>query len=115
MVKTPVARPGGTVELALVMRAEKPLDGWRLFTHLVAGDGRRINADHQLLEGLLPLEQLAVGLWVRDRIHVVLPPDWPPGPLTVEVGLWKRGHRAPARGPHSVDDAVHAATIRVQP
>jgi len=37
---------------------------------------------------------------LRDKIKTHLAADWPKGPLTVEVGLWRKGQRAKVRGPH---------------
>lgn len=113
-VETKTVRAGQPLSLALILHATGKLpEGYRLFTHVVAPNGRTINADHDLLQGLLPVHQLRPGTWVRDRIEVNIPAGWPPGNATVLVGLWKTPKRAPARGPHSHDDAVTAATVTV--
>jgi arylsulfatase A-like enzyme len=115
-VKTKTVKRGEPVELALILHGLATMpEGWHLFTHLVGANGRRLNADHEPLEGMFALARVRKGVWLRDRVRVTLPPDWPPGPLTVEVGLWQRGRRAPAHGAHSSSDAVRAATIPVQP
>jgi arylsulfatase A-like enzyme len=113
-VKSPV-RAGDELEVALVLHgiARVP-DGWRLFTHFVGPGGVRYNADHEPVEGLFPLSRVRAGTWLRDRVRVHLPPGWPAGPYTVEVGLWQKGSRAPARGPHSDGNAVRAAKVTVE-
>ncbi len=113
-LKTPVAHAGDQLELSLVFHVTgKPPDGWKLFTHVVGPDGRHLNADHDPVEGLIPIARLEPGTWVRDRLRVQLPSGWPPGATVVDVGLWKTPARAPARGAHSSAGAVHAATIQV--
>ena len=60
-----------------------------------------INADHEPVEGTMPLARLQPGTFVRDRIHVTLPPDWPVGTTTLRVGLWRGSERAKASGAHA--------------
>jgi arylsulfatase A-like enzyme len=90
-------------------------DGYRLFTHFIGSSGRRINADHDPLENAFPLSRLETGMWLRDRIKIFLPSDFPPGPLHVEVGLFRKGDRVPAVGTHSRGGAVRVATLQVAP
>jgi arylsulfatase A-like enzyme len=113
-VSPPTAKAGDTVEVSLILHGLAPVPpGWRLFTHFIGSDGRRINADHEPLEGLYPVGRIKPGQWLRDRVRVTLPAAWPAGPLAVDVGLWRREGRAPARGPHSQADAVRAATVQI--
>jgi hypothetical protein len=109
-------RPGETAVLTahLEIRREIP-DGWILFTHATSASGRAMNLDHAPLGGLAPLQTLSAGTFLRDPIRITLPVGWPAGPLRVELGLYRRGQRAPARGAHSVADAVQLATIEVLP
>ncbi|HEX8950769.1 MAG TPA: sulfatase-like hydrolase/transferase, partial [Polyangia bacterium] len=109
-------RRGERVDVALYLHAQKPIaPGWRLFTHVV-GPGRLLNADHEPVEGTLPVGQLRPGTFVRDVVHVTLPPDWPAGPTTVRVGLWQGRERAKAAGAHAApDNAVDAASLTVAP
>jgi len=75
-----------------------------------------LNADHEPVEGTMPLQRLRPGTFVRDVIHVTLPPDWPAGAATLRVGLWQGRERAKATGAHaSPDNAVDAATLSVAP
>ena len=60
-------RRGARVDLALYLHAARPIPaGWRLFAHLV-GPGRMLNADHEPVEGTMPLRRLRPGTFVRDR------------------------------------------------
>jgi arylsulfatase A-like enzyme len=113
-VKTPTLKAGGELEVVLVIHAtKKPPDGWRFFTHVVGSDWRRLNADHDLVENLVPIARLKPGQYVRDRIRVPLPQYWPAGATTLEVGLWKSPARAKASGPHASGDFVRAASVQV--
>jgi hypothetical protein len=109
-------KTGSSFDVSLYLHAAQPIPaGWRLFTHVV-GAGRMINADHEPVEGTLPLARLAPGTFVRDRIHVTLPRDWPVGPTTIRVGLWRGAERAKAAGAHAApDNAVDIATVTVIP
>lgn len=111
-----VARDG-EAEVDLIWRvvARAP-SGWRIFTHFVATNGQRINADHQPIEGLLPLQQARPGTYLRDRIKIKIPPNFPVGKLQVVTGLWRPpNERASAKGAHVRDNAVDAATLEVTP
>ncbi|MSP61371.1 MAG: hypothetical protein EXR72_13700 [Myxococcales bacterium] len=112
-VKSPLVRPGDPAEVAVVMHPLKAIPaGWKMFTHFTAQNGRFINADHQPVENFVPLQKLRPGQWARDRIRVQVPPGWPAGPLTVEIGLFKGGERAPVK---SGGDKVVVATLQVEP
>ncbi len=114
-VAPPRAHAGEAVDVAVHLEVLRPIAaGWILFTHVVGPGGRTMNLDHAPLEGLLPLDALRPGTFVRDPIRVALPPGWPRGPVRVELGLYRRGARAPARGAHSAGDAVTVATIEVE-
>ena len=115
---TSPVKPGASFELVLYLHAAQPIpSGWKLFSHVTsASGGRMINADHDPVEGTLPLSRLRPGTFVRDRIQVTLPRDWPGGATTLRVGLWRGAERAPAAGAHAApDNAVDAATITVTP
>jgi arylsulfatase A-like enzyme len=108
------AHPGQTFELNLVLVGKSQVpDGWRFFTHVIAPNGQRMNADHEPVENLFPLPRITPGTWVRDRVRIALPASWPIGQTRVEVGLWQRNQRAQVSGPHAQKDSVLAATIAV--
>jgi arylsulfatase A-like enzyme len=109
-------RAGSELSLTLYLegRGRVP-SGYRLFTHFIGSNGRLLNADHDPLENAFPLSRLETGMWLRDKIRVSLPVDFPPGPVTVEVGLFRKRERAPASGTHSRGGAVRLATFQVAP
>ncbi|MDB4967545.1 MAG: sulfatase [Myxococcales bacterium] len=109
-------KSGSAFDVSIYLHAAQPIPpGWRLFTHVVSG-GRMINADHEPVEGTLPLQRMRTGSFVRDRIHVTVPRDWPAGPTQIRLGLWRGPERAKAAGAHAApDDAVDLATLIVTP
>ena len=108
-------RVGQPLEIDLYWHAKKRLPpGWRLFMH-VEGGGRMVNADHEPVEGLYPLSRLRPGTFVRDRVHLTLPPGFR-GPVHVRTGLFHGIERAPVAGAHATPDhAVDVGTLLVQP
>jgi hypothetical protein len=113
-VKTREVRAGGEAEVDLVMHALAKIPaGWKMFTHFTARDGRFLNADHAPLGNLVPLQKLKAGQYVRDPIKVAVPAGWPPGPLSVEVGLFQGGQRASVRSRGGAGNNVLAATVQV--
>jgi arylsulfatase A-like enzyme len=115
-VVTPQVKPGGDAEVHLYLHGLSEIpEGWILFTHFNGPAGHAINADHAPLEGAFPLERVKKGLWLRDKVKAHIGADWPRGPITVEVGLWRKGQRAAAKGPHSAGGAVRVATMTVTP
>src|SRR5439155_20891628 len=51
-------KTGASFDVTLYLHAAQPIAaGWRLFTH-VTGPGRMINADHEPVEGTMPLVRL---------------------------------------------------------
>jgi arylsulfatase A-like enzyme len=112
----PTARVGGDLELSVILHMlRKPPDGWRLFMHVIGANGQRLNADHEPMEGFYPLTRARPGQWIRDRVHIALPRNWPPGPTLVEMGLWRGPARQPTHGAHSGADSVRVATVEVAP
>jgi hypothetical protein len=109
-------RPGETIRLSIHLRGEKkPPEGWRLFTHVIGADGRRINADHEPLVGVYPIARLGAGTWLRDPVEIAIPPGWSRGPTRIEIGAWKGNERAPVRGAHATPDrAIRVATVEVE-
>ncbi|MEO6954207.1 MAG: sulfatase-like hydrolase/transferase, partial [Polyangia bacterium] len=113
-VDHPTVTSTDTAVVTVHFRIDRAIpEGWLLFTHVVAPNGRTTNLDHAPLENLMPLQTLGPGTYLRDPISIALPADWPPGPSHVELGLYRRGQRARAVGKHSVGDAVTVATIQV--
>ncbi len=115
-VKTPRVRPGDELAVDLVLRArERVPAGWWLFAHVTAADGRFLNADPPRDAGFVSLPRLTPGQYVGWRLKTGVPRNWRPGPVTVEIGLYRGNQRAPASGPGALGDRVRAATVEVAP
>jgi hypothetical protein len=115
---TPSIR-GGRIEATLVVRARCPVpSGFRLFVHLRAAAGPFVNADHDFLDGLIPPDRLPVDRYVRDVTQISVPPWFPTGSATLEVGLFQRSERMPVRAspaiaPHDQRSLI-AARIEIR-
>ncbi len=84
---------------AMARRGEEVAAGWYwrcwappaldyfVFVHL-RGRERTLNYDHILDHGRLAMPNLAVGQVVREDYRLAIPPDAPPGPYRLVVGLW---------------------------
>jgi arylsulfatase A-like enzyme len=108
--------PGQSATVTVHFEVRRPIpEGWILFTHATGAMGRAMNLDHAPVEGLVPLQTLEPGQSLRDPIRVAVPVGWPAGPLRIELGLYRKGSRAPAHGAHSAGDAVTVATLEVAP
>jgi hypothetical protein len=115
-VDKPALRVGETAVVKVHFEVRRPIpDGYIIFAHAIAANGRSMNLDHAPLQGLLPVTDLEPGTWLRDPIAVSIPQGWPAGKLRLELGLYRKGTRAKARGPHSANDAVTVATLEVGP
>jgi hypothetical protein len=82
-----VAR-GGQIDVTLHFRALAPLDGVRLFSHLV-GPGGFTNLDHVAAGGAHPVARWRAGETIRDRFSIAIPPALAPGAYTLLVGFWR--------------------------
>lgn len=118
---TPAVARGETAEVAVVLHARSRVAaGQRLFMHLRDEAGGFLNADHDLLEGLLPVAQLRPGTYVRDAVKLRVPPTFRPGRATLVLGLFhgQGRKRAPVSGPASYlvpgENAVRVATIEIR-
>jgi len=107
------ARSGGEMAFDLYWEAveEIPVD-YTVFVHLLGGfnpaTGGPVWAQHdgQPLGGQHPMGHWRVGMIVKDRHVVALPPDMPPGEYQVEVGLYNlaSGERLPVTQPDGTQD-----------
>jgi 4-amino-4-deoxy-L-arabinose transferase-like glycosyltransferase len=96
--------------------------GWFSFVHVLDAEGRRIaQIDAPIDEGLF--DEWQAGQQFGGPLPIALPPDAPPGPYRVALGVYRpdSGERLPLRrgaalppdlaGPH----ALHLTTIPAQP
>lgn len=91
-VEPRVLEPGDSAQVILDFEVLAPPGaGWALFTHVVGPDDRQINADHVPVAGAWPVSAWRPGEFVRDRLWVRVPPDFPPGSYDVVFGLWDEG------------------------
>jgi hypothetical protein len=93
----------------------RPEPGWKLFFHLDGPAGFR-NLDHVPVEGTYPMERWRPGQRIRDRLTITFTATMPPGPYTVNIGLFKGSARASITPAHAGDgkDRLRLATILVQ-
>lgn len=92
------ARPGGIIPVRLTWHADHPLTrDLTVFVHLVDARGQTLaQQDAQPVAGELPTTRWQ-GI-VVDRHAVALPKNAPPGPYTLEVGLYDRAGRLAVEG-----------------
>ncbi|MCL6646801.1 MAG: DUF2079 domain-containing protein [Chloroflexi bacterium] len=112
-VTPPRARPGATVTVELVWRAEARLArDWSVFLHLVAADGKLIaQHDGPPLGGVRPTSSWEAGEYLVDPRRLPLPSDLPPGEYQLIAGLYDplSGERLVGNG----RDALLAGTLSV--
>ena len=65
--------------------------GWRLFFHLESPSSKAFwNADHPLLDGLLPLQAWKKGAYLTDTFTFTPPPAFRKGqPIRMFLGMWE--------------------------
>jgi len=83
-------RPGGQLRLTYAWYARAhPTAIYAVFNHLVTADGTLVaQADGWPQEGRMLTTQWQAGEYVEDSYTLVIPPDAPPGPYTLYVGLY---------------------------
>ncbi len=98
-VRTPKVRRGDFVEVAAVLRSDERIPaGYKLFAHLKSPGGPFANGDHDFLSGYLPPQRIKPGSYLRDVTRVQVPPHFPVGKATLQIGLYRRAERAPVSG-----------------
>ncbi len=87
----PVYRPGETVYLRLFWEGLAPIEeAWTGFVHLLDEGGQNVlGADQQPGRGSYPTTQWQPGERLLDEVQVIVPPDFPPGTYTVELGFYR--------------------------
>ncbi len=93
-------RPGGQLRVTYAWYARtQPTIIYAVFNHLVAADGSMAaQADGWPQEGRMLTTQWQAGEYVEDTHTLLIPPDAPPGPYALYVGLYDAasGERQPA-------------------
>jgi hypothetical protein len=107
------AKAGQALDVVLYLHATQPIpSGWQLSTR-VTTPGHTVNADHEPVDGLLPLSRLPPRRFVRDRFKIALPSSWPAEPTRIVIGL-RRGTEHVTTGPNAVpEDAIQVAQFTV--
>jgi mannosyltransferase len=82
--------PGGQIHLTYAWYARtRPTAIYAVFNHLVSADGTLVaQADGWPLEGRMLTIQWQAGEFIEDTYTLAIPPDAPPGPYTLYVGLY---------------------------
>ena len=93
-------RPGGQLHLTYAWYAQtRPTIIYAVFNHLVTADGTAVaQADGWPQEGRMLSIQWQPGEYIEDHYTLTIPPDAPPGPYTLYVGLYNAANneRQPA-------------------
>jgi hypothetical protein len=94
------ARPGGQLRLEYAWYARtRPTAIYAVFNHLVDGNGTLVGqADGWPQEGRMLSIQWRPGEYIEDSYTLAIPPDAPPGPYVLYVGLYNAANaeRQPA-------------------
>jgi hypothetical protein len=115
-LRSPTVRRGGILDVTWYFESRRPLKGpWKLFVHVI-GPGF-MTADHDLVEGLLPLQNLYRGMEVADRQRILVQPHLRPGTYTIYLGVYAARARLPVSGDGAEprQNRVAAATFTVLP
>ncbi len=87
-------RPGDTLHLILTWQATRPFyRDWKLFVHLLDSSGQMVAQTDPLAGAGAEQEDYFTGRWdpgelIRDDVALTIPPDAPPGPYRLALGLY---------------------------
>jgi 4-amino-4-deoxy-L-arabinose transferase-like glycosyltransferase len=113
-------RPGNQVYLTLFWQALQAMDeSYTVFVHLVDEQGRLWGQkDNPPVDGFYPTTTWEAGEMVRDQYDLRIPPDTPPGPYQIEVGMYlaETGERLPvlAEDGRVEGDRIWLTRVRVE-
>jgi mannosyltransferase len=113
------AVPGDILPITLFWEAAEPLDTrYKVFIHLVANDGPPLaQRDSEPGGGLALTTAWTPGETVTDNHGLYLPPDLPPGPYRLLLGLYDLTDptaRLPVTSEGETDDTLLLTTITVR-
>jgi hypothetical protein len=108
------SRPGETLALTLLWRAEQPVAGrWKVFTHLLNGESSVVaQRDAEPGDNLRPTPTWQVGEEIEDNYGILVPADLPHGTYTLEIGMYAGEQRARFSG---FGDHLELGSISVTP
>jgi arylsulfatase A-like enzyme len=115
-LRVPTVRRGGILDVTWYFELKRTLKGpWKVFVH-ISGPSFQ-TADHDPVEGLLPLSHLYRGMQVADRQRIMIQPHMRPGTYTVYLGVFAGRDRLPVSGDGAdpKKQRVAAATFTVTP
>ncbi len=106
-----VLQTGERYEFRIAYRVLEPVRRtWKTFIH-IDGQGKRVNGDHDTLDGKYPLRYWLAGDFVLDRYQFEIDPTYPAGRYTVYFGLFAGNDRMPVtRGQHQ-DNRIRAGEV----
>jgi hypothetical protein len=112
---TPEEIGHGPVEIESFWRVlTPPPSGYKAFIH-VDYDGNRINGDHDLVDGNMPLNHWVVGDIVRDKYTIEVSRADKSGDYIVLFGFWRGDDRLDAEGERATsDNRIRLGTLRVR-
>lgn len=92
------ATPGAPLAVSLVWAADQTPDrAYKVFVHLLAPDGTLLaQSDAAPAQWTRPTTGWLPGEFITDPHTLILPPDAPPGPYTIAVGLYSGADRLTA-------------------
>ena len=104
---------GPDYELTFYYEVKAPVTGkWMTFIH-IDGEGKRINGDHETLDGDYPLSLWRAGDFIADRYEFSVRHSYPAGNYTVYFGFFSGDKRlSVSRGEHK-EDRVRAGSFRL--
>lgn len=111
------ARPFQPIELTWYFESLKKMGpDWQLFIHAEHENGKFKNFDHIPADGLAPLDTWKPGTFIVDAHIIRLPRDWPPGEVTIYIGLWNKdtSARKEVSGEVAKDAKNRAEALRLQ-
>lgn len=104
---------GQSYQLSIHWEVLTPVRGsWKTFVH-IDGHGRRLNADHETLQGKYPFRFWRPGDFVTDVHTLQVEPQFAGGTYEVLFGLYAGKERMKVRRGAHHDNRIKAGTIRV--
>ncbi|MBN1606092.1 MAG: glycosyltransferase family 39 protein [Polyangiaceae bacterium] len=111
---TDALEAGRAYRLTLFWQVLNPiLTTWRTFVH-IDGQQRRLNADHDTLEGKYPMHLLLTGDFFADTTEFTVEPNFGPGVYELYYGLYRENQRMRVESGRHDNDRILGGPIRVR-